>query len=252
MSIPRIFVPDKVDPAKPVQLPAQEAYHLVKVLRLAKGDHFELVDGAGVLFLALIEEADPQNATAQITSVQTANSEPKVRVTLVQGLPKGDKLEWVIQKATELGVAEVIPLEVEHAVVKYTGEKAVKKVERWRKIAAEASKQADRLQIPWVTEVKSLPQLADQEEFWEGLHLLASEASSVDLKKTLQEAGRDALPERVVIYIGPEGSFSQSELDLLISHGVQPVSLGPRILRTETAGLALLSMIMYEFDQIIQ
>ncbi|NLY55407.1 MAG: 16S rRNA (uracil(1498)-N(3))-methyltransferase [Firmicutes bacterium] len=248
MSLPRVFVATVLNLSAEFELDRNESAHLVKVLRLKDGAEFEVVDAHGSLFLARILRADPAATTAQVVRALPAAGEPSIKVVLVQGLPKGDKMDLVVQKATELGVAEIVPLACQHSVARYDPSKAAQKVSRWQKIAAEAAAQADRLIIPRVWPVQQLSELLAHEAFGQGLHLLAAEKSAAPLKQVLRAA--PSRPDRIVIYIGPEGSFSESELAVL-SKLAKPVSLGPRILRTETAGLAMISMIMYEYDQIM-
>ncbi|MBO8127420.1 MAG: 16S rRNA (uracil(1498)-N(3))-methyltransferase [Firmicutes bacterium] len=248
MSWPRVFTGIVgLKPGDKVTLDGADSRHLVKVLRLSSGDQFELVSEAR-LYLASLRVADSREAEAEVLVELPKESEPELEVVLVQGLPKGDKMDLIVQKATELGVSAVIPLEVERSVVHYSGDKARKKVERWQKIAREAAKQSGRLKIPQVSQVMGLTELARDVQFWEGLHILAWEGAAKPLKEILRTGAER--PKRVVIYIGPEGSFSDSERELILSKGAEAVSLGPRILRTETAGIALTSMIMYEYDQI--
>lgn len=248
MSLPRIFLSRQLASGQITSISPDQAHHLITVLRLQPGNHIEVVDATGQLFLAALVGTDLDAATVRVLEPITRSQEPTLEVILVQGLPKADKMDWLVQKATELGVARIVPLATEHSVVNYTGNKAVAKVERWQRIAEAAAKQADRLKIPEIDPIRSLAQLVAEPQFWTGLHLLAWEGSQNPLKKILQ-ATRPR-PERIVIYIGPEGSFSHSEREILLAEGASDISLGPRILRTETAGLALLSMIMYEYDQL--
>ncbi len=249
MSLPRVFVSTVLASPAQFQLARNESTHLVTVLRLKDGAKFEVVDANGRLFLAKMLRADPATATAQVVDELSSSAEPIVKVVLVQGLPKGDKMDWVVQKATELGVSEIVPLACQHSVVRYDAGKAAQKVNRWQKVASEAAAQADRLIIPRVWQIQQLSELMADVAFKQGIHLVADENSDLSLKQVLREV-TSLPPERIVIYIGPEGSFSDSER-ILMNNLAKPVSLGQRILRTETAGLALLSMIMYEYDQIM-
>ena len=181
---------------------------------------------------------------------KTVVDEPGLRLTLVQGLPKGDKMDFIIQKATELGVNRIIPLACERAVVKLTGDKQQRRLDRWQRIALEAAKQCRRPDIPEVAA------LATWEDVLAGMGknttaLLPWEMeNTTSLKKALIDCENLDSVIDLYVFIGPEGGFTAAEVSLACSHGVRPVTLGPRILRTETAGLAVLTMILYQFGEL--
>jgi 16S rRNA (uracil1498-N3)-methyltransferase len=230
----------------------EEVHHALRVLRLSEGDHIELTDAAGGEFIAEIKTALLNQASENVMEVLCLekieiNRESPVEITLFQGLPKHDKLEFIIQKAVELGAVKIVPVECERSVAKIRDAKdAGKKTERWNRIAHEAAKQSKRAFEPGVTEpirLKAIREFLSQDE----LKLLAYEGAALKpLMEHLEEARRrDDLKQRVAVMIGPEGGLTEKEVNQLNEMGFITIGLGPRILRTETAGLALLSIIQY-------
>ena len=178
---------------------------------------------------------------------QEPDYELQSRIYLFQGLPKADKMELIIQKAVELGAYEVIPVETKRCVVKLDGKKAAKKVERWKQIAESAAKQSKRMLIPNVHEVLTFKEALKYAESMD-VRLIPYE-----LAKGMQETKEilaDIQPgQSIGIFIGPEGGFEEKEVKTAISEGAKPITLGKRILRTETAGLAILSVLMFQLEQ---
>lgn len=225
------------------------AHHIGKVLRLTAGEQVSVCTENSELYLVELSEFQKDSVTGVILEKQERAEDTSVKLYLYQGMPKGDKLELIIQKCTELGASAVIPVETSRSVVHLDGAKAAKKVERWKKIAQEASQQSKRLQIPeigpymqWKEFVKSL-----QEE--EGLTIIFWESEHAQSLKSLLQ-GQKIRPERINLVIGPEGGLSEGEVEQLRQLGAVSASLGKRILRTETAGLAGVSMILYEYDEL--
>lgn len=212
------------------------------------GDRLELTDLEGAEYLAVIRGAqlsqtsdqDPILLVEAVEKVQVTRESP-VRVTLFQGLPKQDKLEFIIQKAVELGAVRIVPVECDRSVARIRDDKdAAKKTERWNRIAYEAAKQSKRSGVPEVlapVKLKALPELVAEGS----LKLLAYEGEA--LKPLVNHlAGH---PSEVAVMIGPEGGLTEKEIQTLTAMGFITVGLGPRILRTETAGLALISIVQY-------
>lgn len=215
-------------------LSAAESHHIKNVLRLKIGDEIIICDRAGAQYAGQIDSLDDQ-CGVKILSLLKSLSEPGLKLTLCQCLPKGDKLELIIQKCTELGISRIIPVSSSRCVSRPDNKDAQKKTARWQKIAAEASKQCGRSVIPEITRITSLQALG-----LSGRRLFAYElenAVSLTDKQLRNE------PEAALL-IGPEGGFDASEAEHLIQNGWEPVSLGPRILRTETASIAAVSIIM--------
>lgn len=238
----RFFADERGLVSDSAYLNAEDAQHALRVLRLGVGDEVELVC-APARYLARIEDTEGGEVRLRALS-RLIDTEALTRVTLYQGLPKADKMEWIVQKSTELGAAAVAPVEMARSVVKLSGKDAQKKTERWQKIAREAVKQCARVSVPEVREPKRLTALA--QEFaqldvlivpWED----ARDGSIVDCLAPF--AGQKAL--RVGILVGPEGGIDAKEADWLREHAnAKLVTLGARILRTETAALAAQAIVM--------
>ncbi len=239
----RFFINENQITGEDAYIEGSDVKHITRVLRMGPGDGLVLVDEKGCEYDSQIETVEPGRVMCHISAKHVINREPPLELVLCQGLPKGDKMELIIQKAVELGVTKIIPVTCERSVVHLNGDKAGKKVDRWQRVAAEAAKQCRRNKIPEVAPLADLPatlKLLPQNCFgiipWE-------EEATQGLKETLTRYNKNG---QIWIYIGPEGGFSDREIDQAKEFGIQPVSLGPRILRTETAGLAVISMVLYE------
>lgn len=221
----------------------EDVQHIAKVLRLGAGDEVALSDGRKTEYTARIERVEKERVTLRVLSSAQSETEPRCAVTLYQGLPKAGKLETIIQKCVELGVSRVVPFEAARSVVKLSEREFEKKRPRYARVAYEAAKQSRRGIIP---EVSGLAWLLAEDFSQYDLVLLAyEEERTMTLKAALR---RMPEAERLALIIGPEGGFAPEEAGLLCEHGAVPVSLGPRILRTETAGMATLAMALYELE----
>jgi len=215
--------------------------HIAKVLRLHAGDRVQICDGNGKECDAVIASVSSDAVLFRTEAWRDAKSEPAVRVTLFQCLPKAGKMETIIQKCVELGAYAFVPVQSERCVVvlkpPYEG-----RIERWQRVSEEAAKQSRRGMIPKV----NLPVALDRLDFSQYDTVLAAyeNEQAVSLKTALHaQCGKNA-----AIVIGPEGGFSETEIETLRKKGARSVSLGTRILRTETAGMAMLAQIMYEVE----
>lgn len=224
-----------------VQLDVNESKHALQVLRLKKGAEIVLLDGLGGVFEAVIEDTGPKQAplvTATIRS-QLPDNEPKTRVTIYQGMPKGGKMETILQKCTELGVHALQPVQFARSV-KEDSKNPEKNLQRLRRVAMEAAKQCCRGQVPLVGQTKPFSEALERIQR-HGLVLVPwEEATEVHIKDVLSSSP----PNEIAVVIGPEGGITREEVDSLKAIGAIPVTLGPRILRTETAGMAVLAGIM--------
>lgn len=229
-----------------IHIEGGDALHIGKVLRLAVGDTITVCDGAGVDYEAKIQKMQAQKVQAKIVDCHKSDTEPTLQVVLYQGIPKGTKMDFVIQKAVELGVSQIVPVVLKRTVVKLDAKGAAGKVARWNKIAAEASKQCNRAVIPQVAPVVTLDEALGQMK--QQLKLIPYEAEE---KKGL----RDVLQQyqqvsSVGVLIGPEGGFDRAEVEQAVGAGLLPVRLGKRILRTETAPLAVIAALMYAYGEL--
>lgn len=233
--MPRFFCTDIREPY--IHITGDDAHHISRVLRLREGDSLVICDGNGTDYTADIEEIAPHEVRLIITGSSPTLSEPSLQITLYQGLPKGDKMEWIIQKTVELGVCRIVPVITERSIARPDAAKAAKKQERWQKIAAEAAGQSGRGLIPPVEIPISWQQLCDRVRPEETLVFYEGGGESL-----LSLIGPDR--RELAVIIGPEGGFSGEEIGALTEMGVQTATLGPRILRCETAPIAALSVIL--------
>ena len=245
----RFFVTPEAVQENMVQFDAELARHMGKVLRLTAGEQVTVCTGDGSAYLVELEQFSKDAVTGRILEQMDYLQETSVEVVLYHGMPKGDKLELIIQKCTELGVNQVIPVETGRSVVHLDGNKVGKKLERWQKIAQEASQQSKRVQVPTVGPYYNWKQMLKALEEAEGLTIVFWEDEQTQSLKALLRS-QAAKPQRINLVVGPEGGLSEDEVAQLRDLGAVSASLGKRILRTETAGMAGISMIMYEFDEL--
>ena len=236
----RFFIPQPF--AEEMQIIGADAHHISNVLRMRVGQHIQIVSSDRVTALMEIKALTTDAAFVRLVKRIEQVNEPSVRIILAQGLAKGEKMDFIIQKAVEVGVNTIVPVAMEHSVVKLDKNKAEKKVERWQKIAEEAAKQSKRDIVPEVTSVMDLDEVLHS--FAGSAKLMAYEGETKSgLKKALLAIQNI---EEVLLIIGPEGGIAGKELKAAELAGVQTFSLGNRILRTETAGLVSATAILYE------
>lgn len=230
-----------------IRITGSDVNHMKNVLRMKQGEQLTVCDGAGMEYICQIEEFLGGEVILSILERKQASTELPVRLKLYQGLPKKDKMELIIQKAVELGAVEIIPVMTKRCIVKLEDEKKeAKKIERWQAIAESAAKQSGRGIIPKVSRVMSYGEALKTASL-EGMSLIPYELAQG--MTSLKEVAKKAYKENVVsVFIGPEGGFEEAEIEKAKECGVVPVSLGKRILRTETAGFTTLSILMYEIE----
>lgn len=241
-------------PGSVVELTGSDAEHGARVLRLRPGDRVLLCDGQGWDYEAALLDVAPVRVRARVLAARPSRGEPPVFLTLVQGIPKGDKMDLVVQKAVEVGVSRIIPVFTARTVVAWEAAKAEGRRRRWQRIAYEAAKQAQRGRVPVVEPPVSLNALlkggpgADDGPHGDlGLIILPwEEAGETGLREVL----RQRRPGAVTVIIGPEGGLERAEVALAEARGASTVTLGPRVLRTETAGLVAASLILYEWGDL--
>ena len=226
----------------------QDINHIKNVLRMRQGEKIALCcEASGKEYICSVEELGEGGIRARIEDINGQSRELPVRITLFQGLPKGDKMELIIQKAVELGAAEIVPVAMKRSVVKLDAKKAAKKVQRWNEIAKSAAKQAKRTLIPEVKPVMSWREAVEYGKSLEMLLLPYEDAEGIGHSREVLASmkGRQSLG----IYIGPEGGFQEEEVAQAEEAGAQTITLGHRILRTETAGMAVLSILMFMLEE---
>lgn len=224
-------------------LPPEESAHAARVLRLRPGEAVQLIDGEN-LFDAELTEVSPERVRARVSSRRPSPEAPS-RAALWQGLPKADKLEWIVQKGVELGAWEIWPVEMRRSVARADrGGRDEKKRERLSRIALEAAKQSGRARVPAVRAASPFQEALERarEEDFDLILVAWEEERSLPLSAAVRrytETG--GVPEKVLLVVGPEGGITEEEQKALAALGAQSVTLGPRILRTETAGLCALA-----------
>ncbi len=252
----RFFVsPDPIELSNGrITIAGEDVRHIGSVRRAMPGDILNLSDGMGTDYDVVIEQIGKNSIITRITAARPNTTEPPVEVTLFQGIPKADKMDFIIQKCIELGVKRIVPVMSARSVVKLNNTKDIEgKTARWRRIALEAAKQCDRGIVPLVTEPVRIERALEMAEGC-SLKLIPYEGEKDgSLRRQLLEYGKrvggaaaQASFGGIGVFIGPEGGFEQAEVEMAMSRGFNSVTLGPRILRTETAGLAVIAIIMYE------
>lgn len=237
----RFYAPPECVTGGKIIIHGEELHHARDVMRLAAGDEIVVFDGSGKEYHGVIQKVDKERMTVTIKKTVERKSED-CGLILIQALPKSDKMDLIVEKATELGVGRIIPVTTERAVVRPDIKKESLKVERWRKIALVAAKQCGRSTIPEVSGITgfedSLKALNDPEiKIIPCLH---------ENTRALKEVLRGLKIRSAAIFIGPEGDFTEKEIDAAKAAGVIPVSLGPEVLRSETAAICALSILNYE------
>lgn len=215
-----------------LELAEQTAHYMTRVLRLKSGAQVQLFDGSGNEFIAELTQVGKKSVIAQLTQVLPSLPEPKLGLHLGQGLSKGERMDWAIQKATEMGVTQITPLLTEHCEVRLNTQRAQKRLEHWRQVAISACEQCGRGVLPIIHPIQKLNSWLDSQ--------------NADLRLVLHPRApafsHYAAPKELALLIGPEGGLSDAEVEQALSHDFQAVSLGPRILRTETAPVAALAV----------
>ncbi len=251
----RIFLPPEQLVSEDIRITGDQARHLALVLRVQPDESITVFDGHGFKYVCKIVDVHKKEITARLMGKAPYSAESPVSITLAQGIAKGEKMDLIIQKATELGVHHVIPLMTERSLVRHTG-----KLDRWKKIALSASQQSGRDKIPEITEplefgeflnnLQSHPltppdlPLSRGKNIWRFSGIIFSEEYRArNLKQVLNGFRKTT---QITILVGPEGGFAKDEVIAAVQKGFIEASMGPRILRTETACIAAISMIQYE------
>lgn len=245
--MPRFYLPPDQCQGPALKLVDREAHHALHVLRLQRGDRANVLDGAGHEFLCEVQGSDRRHL--QLTVLEKRDyPPPPCQITLFQALPKGKLIESIIQKATELGAARIVPLITERVVVRMDDESAAQKAAKWQWVAVDAIKQCGTPWLPRVEAPLTLQQCVSWQNQFE-LPLLASLHSGARHPRTYFQQFREQhrrLPASACVWVGPEGDFSAAELEAITAAGALPMTLGPLVLRAETAAICCLSILSYE------
>lgn len=235
-------------------LTGEELHYLKNVLRVSIGDTVELRDGTNKVHTTIVEDMSEKSIRLTVTATHTLDTELPINITLAQGLPKADKMELIIQKCVELGVHDIIPVETARSIVKITKDKEKGKTERWNKISKAAALQSGRGIVPNIGSVHSWAELIKTFKDYEMVLTPWEMEERTSLKNVFSkgddgpasaETLRAGRHRRLLILIGPEGGFSPQEIEEAVTAGAHTITLGKRILRTETAGMAILAMINF-------
>ena len=234
MPIARIRCDLRLGPGAQFSLAPEAAQHVGRALRLKAGDAIVVFDGRGGEYDATIQRIDKERVEVKVGAFRDVEVESPLNLGLVQGLPEADKMDWIIQKAVELGVAWVQPIVCDRSVVRLSGERAARREAHWRRVAVAACEQSGRNRVPEIR-----PTIGFQS--WVAVPAAAPRWMLVPRATAIAAMPAPAGP--LELLVGPEGGLSERERDLALSQGCQPVGLGPRVLRTETAPLAALAAI---------
>ena len=236
MRIPRIYTQQPLQAHVEIELDDNAAHHVGKVLRMQAGRELVLFNGDGGEYAATIVDAGKKIVRIAITSFSEAERESPLPIHLGIGISRGERLDWVLQKATELGVSKITPLFTERTEVKLTGPRLEKKQQHWQQILIAACEQCQR---------NTLPELAAAERFDLWLPSVTESSRWVLHHRTDVSLGNTARPDSVALVIGPEGGLSAAEIQRAQQYQFQPLALGPRVLRTETPPIAAISVLQY-------
>ncbi|BCM25866.1 16S rRNA (uracil(1498)-N(3))-methyltransferase [Methyloradius palustris] len=234
MATPRFYCPKKFSTGSNLELPENAATHAARVLRMQAGDKAILFNGDGFDYLAELTSVSKSQVGVKIISSQLISNESPLKITLLQGISAGDRMDFTIQKAVEMGVSSIQPISTQRSVVKLSAERAEKRIEHWQNVMISACEQSGRAIVPEIAAPVSLAQ-------W------FSKKPSFDLGITLAPSATQSLKElskptgNICLLIGAEGGLTDDEINLASLQGFKPVTLGKRILRTETAALAAIA-----------
>ena len=232
--MPRFYTPFDLAIGATIDLPESVAHHC-QVLRLTAGDHVVLFNGKGGSYVASLSNIEKKRASAEVKTFNPDEVELPYAITIAQALPEASKMDWIIEKAVELGAAGIQPLTAQRCVTRLTGERAEKRRAHWQGIITSASEQCGRNRLAQLGQLSELKQWILQQDLHRRIIL------SPHAELSLADWARHHPAQALTLIIGPEGGFAEQEYQLAISQGAIPLSMGPRVLRTETAGLSAIT-----------
>jgi 16S rRNA (uracil1498-N3)-methyltransferase len=238
----RFFVPPEAVKGNSITISGKEAHHIIDVMRLKVSDRVVTFDGTGKEYAGIISGISRNLLTVEIAKTRLLSEKMSSKITLLQALTKKEKMDYIVEKATELGVYSMIPVITARTIPDWDKEKRQAQADRWRKIAREAAKQCGRADVPAVSEITNFMDAIKKSGSFNACFIAVLSDSTMPLKQAI--AG--SLPARIAIAIGPEGDFTADESNAAMENGFKAVNLGPRVLKSDTAGLALLSILDYE------
>lgn len=251
--MPKFFVKENQVNNEKIYIIGEDVNHIKNVLRMKIGDTLNVCNvESSENYIAEIEEFNKEEIICNIIEKSQKNAESNVKVHIYQGLPKADKMELIIQKSVELGVNAITPIEMKNCVVKLDGKDKIKKIDRWKKISEVAAKQCGRDIIPEICSIKNTNEICKEFEKYNMVLLCYENEKNTYLKDALNKLKNTEFNKnknlKIAVIIGPEGGIDSSEVENMKQNGAEVISLGTRILRTETVSLNILSIIMYEFE----
>ncbi|MBL7156918.1 MAG: 16S rRNA (uracil(1498)-N(3))-methyltransferase [Candidatus Omnitrophica bacterium] len=241
----RFFAPPENIKNNLIHIDGQEARHILKAMRLVENDKVVVFDGTGREYKGFIKETTPKSLVVEIVSTKRPKRESSPEITLAQAVPKKEKMDYIVEKATELGVENIIPILSERTIVRLEKNAVSKKVARWRNIARETSKQCGRTNIPEINDVQKFYNVIDGINNFDLALMACLSEETIELKMALPgfELGK------IIVFIGPEGDFTPEEIVMAKNTNCKLVSLGKRVLKSDTAGLYVLSVLNHEFSR---
>jgi len=241
----RFFAPKENVKGNLIYIDGREARHILNVMRLGEEDKVVVFDGTGKEYTGFIKTAKLKSLTVEIITTRSPKDESLPQITLAQAIPKKEKMDSIVEKATELGVSAIAPLISERTVVELEEGKAFGRVERWRKIARESSKQCGRTRVPEIKDIRKFSDAAcDINDF--DLGLMAHLSGNT---RSLKDAISGFVGGKIIVFVGPEGDFTPEEIRLTEDTGCKFISLGRRVLKSDTAGFYILSVLNHEFSR---
>lgn len=246
----RFYVPKESVKGDSIYISGKEAHHILDVMRLKVSDSIMVFDGTGKVYTGIVKEAGRKSLSLKIIETRSVSEEKRCSVTLIQAIPKKEKMDYIAEKATELGVSSIIPVLTVRTIPEWGEAKKVSIVERWQNIAKEAAKQCGRTDIPEISPIMLFGDCFSRlgsggiaMTTWDLKLIAALSDKAIKLKDVLKSCAGG----RIAIAIGPEGDFTPEEIKAAESTGFKTVNLGSRVLKSDTAGLAVLSIINYEY-----
>lgn len=251
--MPKFFVKKEQIQNNNIKIIGEDVNHIKNVLRAKIGEKIKICDTSNSIdYICSIKEIEKEYINCQIEEKKEESEESNIKITIFQGLPKADKMELIIQKSVELGVYDIYPVEMKRCVVKFDEKDKEKKILRWQKISEVAAKQCGRNIIPTIQNIINVKKICNLYDKYDILIVAYENEKNITLKEELKKLRYNKLNKqelKIGIIIGPEGGLEENDVEMLKNVGAKVVTLGKRILRTETVALNMLSVIIYELEQ---
>ena len=240
----RFFVPRESIKGNAILISGPEAHHMLDVMRLKKGEEVTAFDGEGKEYEGVIKEIKEKSLVVEIKETRDVSGKRKVLITIGQAIPKKEKMDYIIEKATEMGARSIIPIETARSIVKIRPNGGKARLERWQRIALEAAKQSGNPTVPKVERISGFDEAIAKAGDYDLKILACLDREAEDIKSVL----RAYKPESVILFVGPEGDFTKEEIGKAKAAGARLVNLGNTVLKSDTAALAMIAMINYEYE----